>query len=243
MTSTQPPPGWYPDPYGGPELRWWDGQQWTGYTAPRPSTSNVVTAPAWRQWITTSRTATRISWALAILASVAAAVCTTIIVADLVRQQPIDGVSGLLVIGGPLLVAGQLWMIGLGNARRPPSAGGRSRWHPVWARPSFRTTRALFFGDLDARVAAVVLALAILGWLSAVTAFPFITGGGPADPGGGCLYRLAEHGTYSCVSRTTYEHAGAGVQRFASGILLAFYSVHAGAALGRLSRRRQQSDA
>lgn len=25
------PAGWYPDPAGGPGLRWWDGQQWTGH--------------------------------------------------------------------------------------------------------------------------------------------------------------------------------------------------------------------
>lgn len=23
------PPGWYPDPSGGPWIRWWDGVQWT----------------------------------------------------------------------------------------------------------------------------------------------------------------------------------------------------------------------
>ncbi|WP_223190769.1 DUF2510 domain-containing protein [Nonomuraea terrae] len=27
--TTQTPAGWYPDPYGEPHLRWWDGKQWT----------------------------------------------------------------------------------------------------------------------------------------------------------------------------------------------------------------------
>ncbi|NRQ33891.1 DUF2510 domain-containing protein [Nonomuraea sp. NN258] len=27
--TTQTPAGWYPDPYGEPQLRWWDGAQWT----------------------------------------------------------------------------------------------------------------------------------------------------------------------------------------------------------------------
>lgn len=28
MTSTNPAPGWYPDPSGAPQSRWWDGIQW-----------------------------------------------------------------------------------------------------------------------------------------------------------------------------------------------------------------------
>ena len=32
-----PPPGWHDDPWApGTGLRWWDGNQWTGYTATRP---------------------------------------------------------------------------------------------------------------------------------------------------------------------------------------------------------------
>ncbi len=35
-TSFQYAPGWYPDPQAPEALRWWDGQRWTGHTAPRP---------------------------------------------------------------------------------------------------------------------------------------------------------------------------------------------------------------
>jgi hypothetical protein len=31
-TGALPPAGWYPDPYGAPFDRWWDGQQWTEHT-------------------------------------------------------------------------------------------------------------------------------------------------------------------------------------------------------------------
>ncbi|MEO3873908.1 DUF2510 domain-containing protein [Nonomuraea sp. B12E4] len=30
--TTHTPAGWYPDPYGEPQLRWWDGDQWTDAT-------------------------------------------------------------------------------------------------------------------------------------------------------------------------------------------------------------------
>jgi hypothetical protein len=37
-TSPPPlaPPGWYPDPADGESRRYWDGQHWTGHTAPTP---------------------------------------------------------------------------------------------------------------------------------------------------------------------------------------------------------------
>lgn len=40
VSQPPPPPGWYPDPGGGPGARWWDGQGWTEHvqqpTPPAP---------------------------------------------------------------------------------------------------------------------------------------------------------------------------------------------------------------
>ena len=44
-----PPAGWYPDPYGAPYERWWDGAQWTDHTntpaAPEPVAAAAEPAP------------------------------------------------------------------------------------------------------------------------------------------------------------------------------------------------------
>ncbi|MFI6919873.1 DUF2510 domain-containing protein [Nonomuraea spiralis] len=48
--TTQTPAGWYPDPYGEPQLRWWDGNQWTDAThaqerQPQPQAQQPSSGP------------------------------------------------------------------------------------------------------------------------------------------------------------------------------------------------------
>lgn len=43
------PPGWYPDPSGAPQQRYWDGVSWSGHAvAPHHA---AASAPANRSWI------------------------------------------------------------------------------------------------------------------------------------------------------------------------------------------------
>jgi hypothetical protein len=41
-------PGWYADPHGGPDLRWWDGSTWTEHTS--PPVGAAPSAPSGDQW-------------------------------------------------------------------------------------------------------------------------------------------------------------------------------------------------
>ena len=45
-TGSLPPAGWYPDPYGAPFERWWDGAGWTAHTnTPAPAAPAEPVAP------------------------------------------------------------------------------------------------------------------------------------------------------------------------------------------------------
>jgi uncharacterized protein YxjI len=47
MASPLPPPGWYPDPAGGPGTRWWDGTSWTEHVQ-QPAPPAPAAPPAYR---------------------------------------------------------------------------------------------------------------------------------------------------------------------------------------------------
>lgn len=161
-------------------------------------------------------------------------------VAALIRDKPLHGAAVLLLAAVPTLVVGQLWAIGVLRTRMPKPAVTLPVQLPrTWAT---RASPPAFFGDLPGRVGRPLIAMAIFGLMSALTAFPTLTHGGPSGGTAGCPYRLDNHGSYSCVSRGAYQRAGAAEQRFGAGILLGFFTLQTGAALVGLRDRRQKSD-
>lgn len=171
----------------------------------------------------------------------AAGVCASgaliVAIAALVRDKPLHAADLLVIPAIPVLVAGQLWVLALmGN--RTPRVVGNSRGRTAANLANQMNPRRLFFGALPDWAAYSLLGVAFLGWFLAMTCIGGISSGGPTSPTAGCPYRLNDHGTYTCVSERSYNHAGASTQRFASGILLGFFTVHTGVALSELRRRR-----
>ena len=37
-----PAPGWYADPWDATRIRWWDGEEWTGYASPHPTPNRAA---------------------------------------------------------------------------------------------------------------------------------------------------------------------------------------------------------
>lgn len=232
MTVPDYPPvaGWYRDPAG--MLRWWDGRQWTASTR-RGSIQERL-----------NRNLRLPSWAALPVAAAKGAgwlVAFSIAVAALVRHRPLPGAGLLLLVAIPILVIGQVCAISAVAATLPPTDRARPPFRVL--RPRRRgSSRALFFGSLPPAVGHAFGALAVAGWLLAMTVWIGIDHASRAPATAGCPYRLSNHGSYACVTEARYESAGAGVQRFAAGILSGFFALQCGSALNTVALRRQRKD-
>jgi hypothetical protein len=189
-----------------------------------------------RDWLTGSPSARRVAGCLAVADIAGIAITMGLIAASLVRGRPAGGASVLVGPGILLLAAGQVWAMLVIWARRPPwrglrSLAGRGR--------SVSQDLRTYFGPLDRGITMTIVALCVIGWVSLLTGILSLWRGGPAGPGGGCAYRLENHGVYTCVSKTFYDFAGASEQRMAAGIFLFFFAFHLYAALasGRAGRQ------
>jgi hypothetical protein len=111
-----PPPGWYLDPEGSGERRWWAGSRWYPVQADRGRSLRDFRRAA------SSPASDRINDILMVLSGLCALVCLIVVlVLDLVHAKSYPNVLPLLAIGIPVLLAGQMWTIAVLNARMYPN--------------------------------------------------------------------------------------------------------------------------
>jgi hypothetical protein len=187
-------------------------------------------------WILASPLSLKIDRLLFFFDTIAVLFCASIVIHALVWNATLPGVAPLLIVGIPLLAFGQAWMIIALNARRPRRIRlGRTR---RFGQLGLSGEAPAFFGGLSRREKIIGYGIFFAAWLAGMTAFPSISNGNPAIPSNGCLWPLVNHGIETCVSHSAYLAAGVGLQRFAVGVLLGFYSIHMAFALSELRLRR-----
>jgi hypothetical protein len=174
---------------------------------------------------------------LALAAGVAALTAGGVVVDALVGGGPVQDIAFALIPGVPLLAVGQLWTIGLINARFPRA---RRNWRErksaqmqVWTNP-----RAVLFPSFPKWAAYGLFVVIVAGWLAALTAFSALTQGDPVGATRTCPWPLDDHGAITCVSHTRYEQVGVAGERFAGGILFCFFVLHFGVLASEVIRRR-----
>jgi hypothetical protein len=231
VSEPSSPPGWYSDPDGSGGFRWWDGRRWTERRA--------LGSSSWRMWFTSSALSLRVDRVVAWLAGLGLACSACVALYALAARRPVpSGVVVLLIPGIPTLAVGQLWAIGVLQARTPKVSGG---WLARVRRQSNlqRNPRRYLFGGLSAAQGYGLVGVIGAAWVIAVTAAIGSFSNGSAVRGAaGCRWALENHGVMRCVSHATSQHTMAAAQRFASGILCVFFAIHFGVAAGELRRRR-----
>ena len=186
-------------------------------------------------WILSSPLSLRIDRYLFSGDLVAAIVTASIVIHALIWNRPLSGLAPLLIVGIPLLVFGQFWMIFAMNARSPRRVRqGRIR---RFDQLGLTGQKPNFFGGLSRPQTIAVYGTFFAAWLAGITAFPSLSNGNPAPPTVGCKWPLVNHGLQTCVSHSAYLAAGVGLQRFAVGVLLGFYSIHAASSLSEIRLR------
>jgi hypothetical protein len=144
----------------------------------------------------------------------------------------------LLIPGIPMLAVGQLWVIGVLNARMPRTRGGWLARTRQQARGQ-RNPRQFFFGGLPKRQAYTFLCIFYaLGLLAIASAIGSFSKGTPVRNSQGCPWGLNNHGRVSCISHATYQRSQAKTETFASAILAGFFTMHCGATASELARRQ-----
>lgn len=159
------PPGWYPDPWGDPAWRWFDGWVWTGYLAPWavPEASTGHLNPAFPlDQAVADDLSSGVRWGLG--QAIWAYVIVFIGGVPLAILQLVGLSQTALILPGELSIGIGVWLVGRRVARE---RGGWSRAFGVsWPRRSDLRPAAAFIGlQLVARIVIAGVLTALLSGL------------------------------------------------------------------------------
>jgi hypothetical protein len=167
-----------------------------------------------------------------VITGLGAVVALVVVLTSAVTQRPIPGLIWVLIPAVPVVALGQVWTISAMQRRRP--SGANRRWRPP---ASFRGSTDWFFSPLPRRTIFGLSGVIVVGWLSMMTAFPFLWSGQPstnADPA--CPDTADNHGSVTCISRSTFLRADAAQQRLAAGFFLFVFTLQFGVAWSETAR-------
>jgi hypothetical protein len=234
--DTFPPPpegtpaGWYWDS-AATAWRWWTGLAWTNWTSPGPQPPNQNVARIFAN--------DRLAAVARVVLSAGVIVAATVLITSLAINRRIPAAIVLLILGIPVLAAGQLWAIltlggpGLTRTSRRQRRSISPIPHSVFA----------FFQRVPVVVTAFLIAGMILGWITVMSSFGPLGGGQPIRGGPNCPYGLNDHGSVTCVSKSTFDQAVVAGQRAAAGVFLGLFSFQCLATWSDVARRQRPQPA
>ena len=211
MGATRPQ-GWFLDPFGAHEERYFSGGSPTRLVRDSGVESYdelpVGSAAVGSEHLTEAPSPPepyggpfflplgRSGRAIMALSGVAAAVALVVVAVSAISERPMPQLRLAVVPGVAVLVVGQLWTIIVIIRRRQGLSIGLSE------------AKELFFSPLPRRICRGIFAVCVLGWLCAATASLALTHGVPsAASRPACPYPANYHRSMVCISKAAWQSA------------------------------------
>lgn len=188
----------------------------------------LKTVPDADRWVVRSRAAGQLNHAVIVMAASGTVAAACLVLLAIISGRATVGLSWLLLVALPTVLAGQLWMITWARQRQTDLVPGRRTFLRLFG----GSPAAFFFGPLHRRVAWPLLGVAVCGWVAGMAAVNVLGEGHPGDPTPTCTTVLETRETVRCVSQQAWDRAEAAEQQMVGGLFMGFYALHTGAALG-----------
>jgi hypothetical protein len=211
------PQGWFVDPFGAHEFRYFSDGSPTrlvrdggvesydeppagaltvvaGQLAEVPSRPDSDAGPRFRPL-------GRSACAMMAITGLAAVAALAVVVVSAVSERPVSGLRIAVVPAVALLVAGQIWVVIVANRRHP---GLWARVRPL----GFGEAREVYLSPLPGGIVLGLFAMVAVGVFSAATAALTLASDVPSPPGQpACAYPADYHGSVICLSKTAWLRA------------------------------------